>query len=863
MRFSSWRALSVAVLASVFVGAAPAAAQRPTAEQAQMLLRARPDLIEQLRKRVAESGLSPDQVRARLRAEGYPETLLDQYLPGATGTPDARLRDSATTALKSLGLVDSLDLMDGTGLVAAELDSATGARRDTLLRFLRDTLGLDSATIARRLRTPKDSLRYLRELFEARQEADSGLRIFGLDVFRTGAAQFQPNLAGPVDPSYRLGPGDRLVLLLTGDVERSYDLEVNREGFVFISDVGQVFVANLTLGQLEDVLYTRLGRSFSGVRRGAGATTRFSVSVSRLRTLQVFVVGDVERPGSYRISAAGTAFTALLAAGGPSVNGSLRGVQVKRAGKVVATLDGYAYLLKGDATNDVRLDNGDVVFVPPHGPRVRVTGRIVRPGTYETREGETVADAIALAGGFASAAERRKVTIERIVPPAQRQAPGRDRVVLTADGEQAAAALRTADGDVVRIGQVADRIANRVTVKGNVWNPGPIGLGSGLTVRDAIRAAGGLRPDTYLGRVLVTRMRPDSSKVQLRAAFTDTTGGVTEDFPLAPDDEIQVFSLNDFRSRRYVTIAGAVRKGGRFPYREGMTLRDLILLGGGLDQSASLVEAEIARLPESRANGATATTTRVPMDSSYLFERAPSGRYEGPPGLPAAASGGRDEVLRPYDNVLVFRQPDWELQRLVWITGEVKYPGRYALIQKVDRLADLVARAGGLTTEAYPEGVHFARSRDSIGRVAVNLPRALRNRDDADNIVLVDGDSIEVPRYTPVVSVKGFVNSPTAVALRGGADILFYVRSAGGSAKRGDVARAYVVQPNGLVETIRKWPWWVPLPANKPVPKGGATVIVPETDPSDALRTQQTFTQILSVVSILTPIFAVIIAQRI
>ena len=453
------------------------------------------------------------------------------------------------------------------------------------------------------------------------------------------------------------------------------------------------------------------------------------------------------------------------------------------------------------------------------------------------------------------------MTVERILTPAQRQAPGRDRVVLTADGEQAAAALKTADGDVVRIGQLAERVTNRVSVKGNVWNPGPIGLGNGLTIAAAIRAAGGLRPDTYLGRVLVTRQRADSSKVQLRAAFGDTTGTVTDDFALQPDDEIQVFSLNDFRARRYVTIAGAVKKGGRFPYRDGMTLRDLVLLGGGVEQSASLTEAEIARLPESRANGATAITTRVPLDSTYVFERDAGGRYDGPPGLPAQAGGAADVALRPYDNVLIFRQPDWELQRLVWVTGEVKYPGKYALIQKIDRLGDLVRRAGGLTNEAYPDGVFFKRSQDTVGRVAVNLNNALRNRDDADNVVLVDGDSIHVPRYNPVVSVKGFVNSPSAVALRGGADILFYVRSAGGGGKRGDVDRAYVIQPNGLVETIRKWPWWVPLPANKPVPRGGATVVVPETDPTDGLRTQQTFTQILSVVSILMPIVAVIIAR--
>lgn len=827
------------------------------AEQARQMLQNRPELIEQLRKRVSESGLTPEQVRARLKAEGYPETLLDQYLPGATGAPDARLRDSAQTALRSLGLVDSLDLVDATGSLSAGLDSLRGPARDSLLAYLKDTLGLDSAAVSKRLRTRSDSLRYLRELFDERRRADSGTRIFGLDLFQGPPNQFQPNLAGPVDPGYRLGPGDKLVLILTGDVELSYELEVNREGFVVIPQVGQLFVANLTLRQLEDLLYTRLGRSYSGVRRGPGATTRFSVSVSRLRSLQVFVVGDVARPGSFRVSSAGTAFTALYAAGGPGAAGSMRAVQVKRGGKVVATLDGYDYLLKGDASNDVRLENGDVVFVPPHGPRVRVVGRVIRPATYELTEGETLADVVRHAGGFAADAERRALVVERIVPPAERTAAGADRVVVTVDGERGAGTVRAADGDILRIGTLAARVRNRVAVRGHVWNPGPQGFTPGLTVAGAIRAAGGLRSDAYLGRVLVTRMRPDSVRVQLRAVVADITGRIADDFALQPDDEVQVFSTAEMRPQRFVTIAGAVKKGGRFPYREGMTLRDLVLLGGGLDQGASLTEAEIARLPENRAGGVTATTVRVPMDSTYVAGRE---GFETAPGLPAPAGGAAEVPLRPYDNVLVFRQPDWELQRLVWLTGEVRYPGRYALTRKDERLAEVIQRAGGLTSEAYPNGVYFNRRRDDVGRVAVNMTSALRNSGDVDNVQLVDGDSIHVPRYNPVVSVKGFVNSPSAVSLREGADILFYLRAAGGSAKKGDGGRVYVVQPNGLVETIRKFPWWVPLPARKPVPLGGATVVVPEQDPADLQREQIALQQVISGITVLVPIIAVLIS---
>jgi protein involved in polysaccharide export with SLBB domain len=824
MRIYDWRALGLTVLAFSFVPAARAAAQqRPTSAQAQELLRTRPELIEQLRKRVGESGLSPEQVRARLKAEGYPENLLDGYLPGATTTPSAMLRDSAQAALRSLGLVDSLDLEEADMVADSTLSPAAA----------------DSAMAGRAAMGNPD-------------------RIFGLDFFATGANRFQPNLAGPVDPSYRLGAGDKLVLILTGDVELTYELDVNREGFIVIPQVGQLYVANLTLGQLEDLLYTRLGRSYSGVRRGAGATTRFSISVSRLRSLQVFVAGDVLRPGSYRIASAGTAFTALYAAGGPTENGSLRGIVIRRGGKVVATLDAYQYLLAGDASNDVRLENGDVVFVPVHGARARVAGAVKRPATYELKSGESISDVITLAGGYATAAERRAMTVERVLPPSERRTPGADRTVVAIDGEAGAATIPARDGDRILVPKLSDRTRNRVTIKGNVYTPGDFGLGGGLTVSSAIRAAGGIKSDTYLGRILVSRLRADSTRVQLRTAFADASGRVSDDFALQEDDEVTVFSLTDFRPRRYVTIAGAVKKGGRFPYREGITLRDLVLLAGGMQESAYLNEAEIARLPENRAAGATAVTRRVPMDSSYLFERGPDGKYDGPPGIPSAAGGSAEVTLEPYDNVVIFRQPDWELQRTVWLTGEVKFPGQYSLRTKTERIASVIERAGGLTSEAYPEGAYFKRSADSVGRVAVNVRGALRGRQDAENMVLADNDSLHIPRYNPVVQVRGAVNSPSAVSLNSGAKLDFYVRSGGGANRRGDVGRAYVIQPNGLVETIRPWPWWVPLASRKPVPLGGAVVVVPEKDPAEAVERQARLSQILATVTTLATIIAVL-----
>lgn len=877
--------------------------QRPTPEQARALLQARPDLIQQLQQRLQTSGLTPDQVRARLRAEGYPEDLLDQYLSGAGASGGGRGRPAPNAetllgAMEALGIADSLDLdvlrRDARGTGRDSLGRRptaalpTGARdfiADTLRPIPNPTGRIPDTTAAARgsSRARRDSLvrsaldRYglTREELalqgdsaltagEARAARDSGLVIFGLDLFRNESSLFDANVGGPVDANYRLGPGDRLVLILTGDVEQSYNLQVTREGFVLVPQVGQLYVANLTLAQLEDLLYSRLGRVYSGVRRGGG-TTRFSVSVAQLRSNQIFVVGDVLRPGSYRVSSAGTALTALYSAGGPSEAGSLRRVEVRRGGQTVSTLDVYDYLLRGDASRDVRLQNGDVVFVGPRLARVRALGEVLRPATYELDRGETLADLLRSAGGFTAVAAPRQITIERVLPPAERVAGGRDRVVLTVNASDLASvpALRLVNGDVVRVSRIAERVRNRVAVRGNVWNPGQIGFRPGLTLSEALRDAGGLKPDTYLGRVLVSRLRPDSSRQQLRAILRDTTGAVYEDLVLQDEDEVLVFSTSTFRPDRYVAIGGAVQRGGRFQYREGMTLRDLVLLAGGLREGALLSEAEVARLPETRVNGVTARTFRVALDSTYLFERfgaAGTRDYVGVPGVAATAAGAAEVPLQPYDNVLILRQPDFELQRTVFIGGEVRFPGRYALRQKTERLSDLLSRAGGLTAEGYADGVVFFREQANTGRVGLDLPRVLREPRDRDNLILQDGDSIQVPAFNPIVRVAGAVNAPGAVAFVPGQSLDFYVRAGGGGARNADLSRAYVRQPNGKVESVRRRRLF---PDALPAPRAGAEVFVPERSALDQVTVAQQIGLVAQIAgTIATLLTAIAVATR-
>lgn len=820
-------------LAALMAAAPSSFAQQPSLPPGAT---ADPGVAAELIARLQASGLSAAQIRARLQAAGYPSSLLDAYMGDATGARAGTPSPEVFAAVRALGIMDSVTVDSvQTGRARQVGQTVLG---DPVLARLADSLGvsIDSIDVVLDPLPPDVGQRLdqwraarYRQQRLARQRVDSGMTIFGMSLFERAGSEFDANLSGPVDANYRLGPGDQLVLILTGDVEDSYELPVTREGFVVIPQVGQISVANMTLGQLEDVLQSRLSRVYPGVGRGANAATRFSVSVARLRSNQVYVTGDVERPGSYQISSAGTAMSALYAAGGPTINGSLRRVDVRRAGVGVARLDVYDYLLRGNSENDPRLQTGDVVFVHSRGPRVRIWGEVIRPATYELAEGEELDDLLRAAGGLTATADRRRIQIERILPPAQRGAAGSDRVVMDVTsaglGDGASPAIPLQAGDVVRVFEIADRVRNQVAVRGNVWSPGRVAFRPGMRLSEALRMAGGLKPDTYLGQVLVTRLRPDSTRVQLRAVLADTTGRAIDDFELGDADEITVFSQTEFRPQRYVVISGAVRDGGRIPYREGMTLRDVVLLAGGLEEGAVLSEAEVARMPENRAGGTKAVAIRVPIDSSYLFERTADGRYIGPPGMPGRSGSVPEVLLQPYDNVLIYRQTDWSLPQSVVITGEVRRPGRYTLRSKNERLSDLVARAGGVTPEAHADGVVFVRDDREMGRIGIDLRSVLRNPRHRDNLLLVDGDSIAVPVFTTVINVRGNVNAPAAVTYVPGARLQHYIDAAGGVNATGDGKRAFVTQPNGKVEARRDRGIF---PDAMPEPRPGATVYVPE-----------------------------------
>ena len=743
-----------------------------------------------LRRRLLESGMARDEIRARLRSRGFPSNLLDQYLvadsliPPQPPPPTQRVHGAVT----ALGIVDF---------------------------SIRDSLLLSGDSLA--LRFFEDSLRADSIVFEEELAARRlGLQLFGLDVFRQATTQFQPIVTGPVDDRYSLGPGDELVLILSGDVERSHTLEVSREGFIVIPQVAQVYVNNLTLGQLREQLYDVLQRRYSGVTRSPDARTRFVITVARVRVTTIRVVGEVARPGSYQIAATAGVLQALYEAGGPTQAGNFREVQVRSGRELVATVDLYDFLTTGVLSNDAPLGSGGVVFVPSRGPRVKIVGEVIRPGIYELKPGENLLDLIGLAGGLTPEAAATSATIDRIIPLTERRDAGHTREVLTADLaavlDSAVAPPTLLAGDSVTIFSIRGSRRLAVSIKGSVWQPGTYRLERGMRLSDLIAVAGGLRPETYRGRVQILRTMPDSTVRMLGASLAEADNDQIEsDVLLAESDQVTVFATTEFRPARFITVFGAVQKPGPIPFADSMTLRDAILLTGGLRDDASLSTAEISRLRANRRSGqdSLAIVLAIPLDSSYIVDDTGYLPREVGPRSPQV-------MLHPYDNVFIRRNIAWELQRNVIITGEVRRPGMYTLLSREERLRDVLQRTGGLTPQAYSNGIRFFRAQDDAGRIAINLEGVLANASHRDNIRLVIGDSVHIPAYIPTVRVEGAVYAPSSVAYVPDRKTDYYVTAAGGYSERADKRRTFVQQPNGVVQK------------RNTRPEPGAVIVVPE-----------------------------------
>jgi protein involved in polysaccharide export with SLBB domain len=741
----------------------------------------------ELLARLRESGTTRQEARDRLSQFGYDPSLVDPYFDRIEGRTNQSLdvQDAFVQALLATGL----------------LSGAQGRAfpTDSIL------FGLDSIA---------------KHTVVDRPTPDT-FQVFGRSVFSSPSTQFQPVTMGPVDAGYRVGPGDELLLVLTGGVELAHTMNVTREGFVVIPDVGQLFVNGLTLDGLRNQLYERLGRVYSGVRRGAGATTFFDISLGRLRTNQVFVIGDAVRPGAYQVSAAATTFNALQRAGGPSNLGSFRRVQVRRGGAIAADVDLYDYLIAGDASRDVRLDQGDIVFIPPAGPQVTVEGRVRRPAIYELAEGEGLRELLAFAGGLQADAALQRVQIDRVLPQSER-IPGVERVLLDVQIAQLfdanAASVPLRDGDQIYIFATLVERRNRVFLTGSVFHPGLYEYRPGMTVWELIRQADGLAEGAFrpLAHVIRPIQETGGRRLLQISLETDATGRPVSDLPLADRDSVVVYAADSLATREFVHVEGLVKDPGPLPFAEGATVRDVILAAGGFTEGAAAHEAEVVRLRRSLdRNDTIAFRHRVALARDLPSSWAPAVNGES-----SDLASGSSFRLEPADRIFVRRMPGYVLPRTVQVIGEVLNAGPYAAQFRDERLSSMISRAGGVTSEAYVRGTRLTR--DSV-LVGIDLEAALRRPGGREDIILEDGDVIEVPRFDPTVLVEGAVTFATRVLYREGRSVMDYVREAGGTMQDADEDRISVTYPSGRRATVNKTLFFRDSPAVEP----GSVIFVP------------------------------------
>jgi polysaccharide biosynthesis/export protein len=619
-----------------------------------------------------------------------------------------------------------------------------------------------------------------------------GLPYFGYDVFRSMPSAFEPGSAGPVDPEYLIGPDDILKLSVWGQVEIQQELTVDREGRVFIPTVGQVMLTGLTLREATEQVRRQMARSYSGLL-SRPPTAWLDLTVARLRPKRVFVMGEVSRPGGYTMASQTTVFSALYSVGGPTVTGSLRDVRLMRGGTVIAHVDFYDYLTGADRTNDLRVQENDIIFVPMRGITVSLRGEVRRPAIYELREGEGFAALLRIAGGLLPTAYEVKAQIDRIRPFGRRTGTVDDRVVVDVplqavlQGQGGDAAL--ADGDAVRIFPVLNEQRNFVTIEGSVWRPGRYELGTVRTVRGLIAAAQGVQPRTYTAFAHITRLNADL--MSRRIISFDLAGLLqdsTSDIALEPRDEVFIYSTEIIEVKeQYVTIRGSIKKPGRYALSTGMTLKDLIPLAGGYTEDAELLEAEVSRVRPADLHGDTL---------ALLFEPPLPRTFSPGPDSGALSSSG--DLIEPEfallhrDEILVRPNPSYLKQQHVRIAGDIRYPGLYSIRRRGERLSELLERAGGPTRTSYMGGARFFRGGE---RLLLDFEDAFEHRDESHDVVMLDGDSLYIPSRPHTVLVTGEINNPGFLSFIDGEDVMEYIDRAGGLTDSSNYA--VLIKPTG------------------------------------------------------------------
>ena len=726
---------------------------------------------------------------------------------------------------------------------------------------------LSSSATGDRLRTSNEASVSLggvaRELdgSDSQHYSDGNLRqIFGHQIFNTQSLTFQPNENIATPQNYRLGPGDEVIIDIWGNSEDHLRQTISPEGSIMIEQIGPVYLNGMTIADANKHIKSAFSKKYAGM---TDAETDIQVTLGQVRTIQVDIMGEVATPGTFLMSPFSSVFHALYRAGGINDIGSLRNIQVLRNGKKIAGVDIYQYLFEGKSAGNIRLQEGDVIIVPPYEQLVNIDGNVKRPMYYEIKPGETIQSLIGYAGGFTGDAYSGMVRLTRQT--------GEGSELYNIDREEYAS-YRLKDGDILTVGTAIDQYANQVELKGAVYRPGTFAIGKELsTVKDLISKAEGLTDDAYTQRALLYREGPE---LQLEVMALDLGGilnGTKPDVNLKKNDLLVVSSFAEIQQQGTLSIQGEVAMPGTYPFAENMSLEDLILQAGGLLDGASTVRVDVSRRIVNPTSAAP--TERLSENFSVSIIG----------GL--GHSEGEKFILKPFDMVQVRKSPGYADQELVELKGEVLFSGNYAIEKRNERISSIIGRAGGLIEGAYVKGAQLTRrlteeeyklrqetlrmamansqagQEDSIAlskivvadnySVGIDLEKALAYPGSTYDIVVKPGDVLFVPEQQSTVKIAGDVMFPNTVVYVPGKKLSYYVEQAGGYGQRAKKGKAFVVYMNGSVAKAKR---------NTPI-EPGCQIIVPSkpntggTDWTKILAFATSFSSVATMAATITNIF--------
>ena len=709
--------------------------------------------------------------------------------------------------------------------------------------------------------------------------------IFGLDVFKGNSLlTFQSNLNIPTPVGYILGSGDKLFIDVYGQSEAYYQIEISPEGTIILENFGPIHLSGLTVKNATKRIENRLSKVYLGIK-GDKKNTFVNVSVGKSRTIKVNIVGEVDVPGSYTLSAFNTVYNALYIAGGITENATLRDIKVYRNNKLISKVDIYKYLTEGDASADVALENNDLILVKPYTNRVTLKGAVKTKGRFELLKNESLQDLLNYASGFNEEAYAKTIKVKRV-----------------SDGEHIVADINKdqfeiftpKSGDVFQVDKVLDRYKNRVIVNGAVYRPGVYAITQGLGIKDLLAKTEGLKQDALLTSANIIRTNEDLSTSSISFNLGDVLSGKDQDILLQKEDVVTVLSKKEIKQDDYVEVAGAVNQPGFYTYSKGMKVSDLILKAKGFSKNASQTRIEISRKLKNNNTDNSKLSQVIVVD------------------LPKELDNLENEnniTLSPFDHINVRTNPNFFENAFVYVDGQVNFPGLYSIESKNERISDLLERAGGVNEVAYTDGATLLRKteyykketkfdkrvttllalkenltteRGSLSEsdsgllkrinneldklnvlsgeekkafnkladiaisqkndslqpyllpkeelfnvtesIAINLSEIIKNKNSISDLLVQSGDTLFVPKKLETVRLRGQLLNTTTLRHQKNKSTKYYINNSGGFKARADKSKTYVVYPNGQARATKKFLFFNIYP--KVV--AGSEIIVPE-----------------------------------